>query len=498
MRLQSHQARKKIAQCLDGKRTQAIEIFLNGAGVTFDQVRNCIQDLNPKALGLEQLCKVVEFYPPDEELGTLKAFQEANDPKVLPWGRAEEFLISMINIAHFKTRGECCVVRAQFGEDFDGIAQDVGVLKTCLNSVASSTALPAVFRLVMQMGNYLNYGTAKGAQCGFSLDTLPLLIRVEGFNDKTYSLMRFLMDTLEGDRTVREEAFEDLKLCDSVAKLDFEESVRRLSELEKNVAKVEVAIKSGDPSNESGPSKINDEKFDAEMRKFVSDAKSQLTTLRTQADAVTELSKKVTDFYAEKPKTPTGEYLAKFADFRKNMVEARQQNLVAKAKQDKARKARAEKENAAPKEANAPSVSVKNPSSSPACASSPSKEMAMTKKPSMGKEKVAMKVTIPETPMFKTLSSKMANGASAPSKDRRASISKMKETSGGVILGGSNLEVPGRMSVGATGRREMFSVPDSGRISLGISHASHASLDKDKTLDKALEDYKRLFGKTKA
>ena len=74
------------------------------------------------------------------------------------------------------------------------------MLQSCLRAVTESVWLPNIFALVMQIGNYLNHGTSKGQQRGFTLDTLPLLNRVEGFQDKSYSLIRFIMDTLEADR----------------------------------------------------------------------------------------------------------------------------------------------------------------------------------------------------------------------------------------------------------------------------------------------------------
>merc|ERR1719408_609768 len=93
------------------------------------------------------------------------------------------------------------------------------------------------------MGNYLNWGTNKGAQKGFTLDSLPLMMRVEGFADKTYTLMRFLMDTLEGDKTLRDEALEDMKNCDSSSKLDFDDALRQLGELDKAVRAVDDIVK---------------------------------------------------------------------------------------------------------------------------------------------------------------------------------------------------------------------------------------------------------------
>lgn len=235
-------------------------------------------------------------------------FKKTNDPSILPWGRAEEFLLQLLEIPNFKVRAECCLTKSRFDSVCNEILQDVDLLHKCLSHVVDSNWLPNIFALVMQMGNYLNHGTNKGQQRGFTLDTLPLLTRVEGFSDKSYSLIRFLMDTLELDRKVKDGAMKDLELCDSAAKLDFDESVRRLTEMEKKVMLVESNLKD-----------VEMDAFQKVMQDFVTMAQEKLSKLREQVEEVQGLSKRCCDLFAEKPKTPTGETLGKLAAFRKDL-----------------------------------------------------------------------------------------------------------------------------------------------------------------------------------
>ncbi|CAE8620767.1 unnamed protein product [Polarella glacialis] len=346
---QAKASKKSAATCLEGKRSQGIEIFLNGCGVNIGHVRSCVLDLDDQALGHENLGKVSDFYPNAEEVVLLKGFQQENDPKELPWGRAETFLIDLMSVPYFKERADCCMAKGMFAGEFFEISGDVGILRSSLVSIVNSASLPNIFALVMQVGNYLNHGTNKGAQRGFTLDTLPLLMRVEGFEDKSYTLMRFLMDTLESDRSVKDGALKDLELCESASKLDFEEASRRLSELEKKVRGVEAIVAAKAPSDAEATngaadegSPLGDSRFDRVMRSFVADAKTRLADLRTQVEEVAGLSKQCMDLYAEKLKTPASETLAKFALFRKDMEEGRRQNLLAKVKKEKAEKKKAE------------------------------------------------------------------------------------------------------------------------------------------------------------
>eukprot|EP00927_Polykrikos_kofoidii_P038732 TRINITY_DN33156_c1_g1_i1.p1 TRINITY_DN33156_c1_g1~~TRINITY_DN33156_c1_g1_i1.p1 ORF type:complete len:1639 (+),score=436.28 TRINITY_DN33156_c1_g1_i1:144-4919(+) len=331
--------KKAVATCIDAKRTQGIEIFLNGAGVTVEQVKSCVLDLNEKAIAIESLQQVGELFPGKEEYEMLENFRKDNDPAQMPWGRAEKFCLALMDISNFLLRSECCVIRGKFQEEFENVDKEVGQLKLCLKSVCGSTAITAIMAMVMQIGNFLNHGTNMGARAGFTLDTLALLMRVEGFDDKSYTLMRFMMDSLETDKRLRDEAIEDMKLCEASSRLDFTESVRQLTELEKNVSKVADAVV---PAPEATVAKIGDPQFESAMRVFVTNSQKQLGVLRESVEEVTELCKQCVDMYAEKPKTPIGETLTKFAHFRKDMEEARRQNLLAKVKKEKAEKRRNE------------------------------------------------------------------------------------------------------------------------------------------------------------
>jgi len=308
---------------------------MNATACNVEQVKSCVLDMNDKAISSDNLSKCIELYPTAEELPMLKEFQKDNDPKVLPWGRAENFVIQLMNVNQFLLRADCQVTRFTFKEEFDNVAAEIKAVKSCLLSLVNSTALHALFAMVMQIGNFMNFGSSKGAQRGFSLDTLALLPRVDGFSDKSYSLMRFIMESLESDKTLRDDSLEDMKYCDEVSKLSFEETDKQVGDLEKVVKRVSDAVT---PAEGQAVGKIGDEQFERHIRIFLVDAQKQVASLREDTNKCVELVKQCIDMYAEKPKSPIAEAMIKFATFRKDMEDARRQNLLAKAKREKAEK----------------------------------------------------------------------------------------------------------------------------------------------------------------
>jgi len=178
--------------------------------------------------------------------------------------------------------------------------------------------------------------------------------------------------------------------------------------------------------------------------------------------------------FAEKPKSPIGEFLVKFANFRKDLNEARRQNLVAKAKKEKLEKKKREEEakkaKAAAKSGNAPtagdskaSAKAKSAKASPAKAASAatsanSKRTAADAAPMnpLIPLKKKYQLVIPEH--HKDLFS--GAGARAPLSSRGGK--RTSETSGGDHLLNMGSSVDSRLSIGPAAK-----LLDSGPVGAG-------------------------------
>merc|ERR1719235_1241560 len=64
---ESKQKKKTNHAVLESKKTQAVEIFLNGSKVTLEKVQAAVVDLDHTALTGEVLTKVIDFYPVGED-----------------------------------------------------------------------------------------------------------------------------------------------------------------------------------------------------------------------------------------------------------------------------------------------------------------------------------------------------------------------------------------------------------------------------------------------
>jgi len=165
---------------------------------------------------------------------------------------------------------------------------------------------------------------------------------VDSCTDKSYSLMRYLLECLETQKPLRDKTLEDLKLAENASKLDLDETVKRLAELDKKVRNAEEMVRprGEDATEAQDPERglVNDAKFEEPIRKFALEAKSDLCLLTEQRDRVLVLVNRTCETFGEKPRTPVAETLKKLSAFRKDMEDARRSNLLARVKKDKAEK----------------------------------------------------------------------------------------------------------------------------------------------------------------
>merc|ERR1712007_331572 len=100
---------------------------------------------------------------------------------------------------------------------------------------------------------------------------------------------------------------------------------------------------------------VNDAKFEEIIRLFALEGKSKLSILTEQRDRVLILVNRTCETFGEKTKTPVADTLKKLSAFKKDMEDARRNNLLARAKKEKAERRAAEKATAAANKAAAAS-----------------------------------------------------------------------------------------------------------------------------------------------
>jgi dishevelled associated activator of morphogenesis len=179
---------------MEKKRANAVEIFLSILKLSNQELTDIIysMDSNEKISGdvVEQL---VNFVPSDEET---KKLQE-NRHEFENFQKADRFLYEMSKIYRLKQKLQCLIFKKKFNEKYTELKNKVDKISQSCNILMSSKNIVELLRIVLCMGNYMNQTNRNGDACGFSISNLKKLIDVKSTTDTSFSLLHFLVSTVE-------------------------------------------------------------------------------------------------------------------------------------------------------------------------------------------------------------------------------------------------------------------------------------------------------------
>eukprot|EP00397_Hematodinium_sp_SG-2012_P001727 GEMP01001732.1.p1 GENE.GEMP01001732.1~~GEMP01001732.1.p1 ORF type:complete len:1513 (+),score=371.15 GEMP01001732.1:435-4973(+) len=305
--------RSSVLSVLEPRRSGNVEILMSGRNVTLEKVQRVVTDLDLEALPIDTLQEVLALFPNPEEAQTLKNADIGTMP------RGEVFLLGLLDILDFKNRALACIIRGTFSQAVCDISEEFNCLYSCCRKILDSRALVCIFGIILQTGNFLNYGSNKGAQLGFALDTLSQLSRVASPVEKNVSLVHFIAETAWCEsRESLKAALDDLSGCLDASKVDFMDACRRSNDAEKDVRRVEAILEKMNQPPESSV----ESRFSTMMQNFTQEGRAQLVQLQERRDALQKLMPQVSSTFGERVDTPITESLEKLGLFRRDLQNA--------------------------------------------------------------------------------------------------------------------------------------------------------------------------------
>ena len=162
----------EILHLVDTKRSNAVDIGLSRFKMTHEQIRDAIWDLDSAQLTLERTQTLVKLIPTQEEMEQLKD----HEADIQTLGNTERFFLTVGSIPKLEARLKAFAFKQDWEEIVSGSEANVNLLDRCCVKLRSSKPLHETLETILAIGNYLNGGTAKGAQWGFRLNTLSKVL----------------------------------------------------------------------------------------------------------------------------------------------------------------------------------------------------------------------------------------------------------------------------------------------------------------------------------
>lgn len=185
----------KQVSMVDSKRSQNMCIMLAQFGrKPFSEVVQAVVQLNVEVVGLAGITSLLEFVPEESETSMIDEYL-ANGGDISALGKAEKYVVAISEVPNLKQRLMAMQVKCTFDDDLAHLREDVELIQNATREVRQSQRFPQLLKLVLQLGNVLNKGSAKGDAQGFRISNLMKLAQTKTNHGST--LLHYLILNLE-------------------------------------------------------------------------------------------------------------------------------------------------------------------------------------------------------------------------------------------------------------------------------------------------------------
>ena len=227
-------------QLLEAKRSTSVGIAMKRItdGLQGKELRDALMEVDENVLPLEVIPMVIEIVPTADEKRQLLEY--TGDLSTLD--KPEQLLRSLAHIPRLEARLKAMAFKAQLELDMDGVLmQQIDDLKAACELVRDSKELHALMAIVLDVGNALNAGTAKGNAVGFKLSTLLKLAELKAADKKT-TLLHFVVDVVQQSVPQIARICEAQKAVRDASRISLDELEIKRLDAERGLAHVDAEI----------------------------------------------------------------------------------------------------------------------------------------------------------------------------------------------------------------------------------------------------------------
>ncbi|CAD6188464.1 unnamed protein product [Caenorhabditis auriculariae] len=209
--------KEDVIELLTPKRSQNVAIMLK----QFKNMEEFLGDLRENAPieEIDALQTLKNMLPQLEEEEALKRYSG----EVSLLSLSSQFLLRLASIPHYRLRIECVLFRSEFERTMDEMQPNAAMLSDACDEIMTSSCVPRLLQLLVNIGNYLNSSNPNGNAFGFTLNSMWKLVDLKTNKHECSllhviatcdpSLASILTQELPSLPRAAEISFEELKNC---------------------------------------------------------------------------------------------------------------------------------------------------------------------------------------------------------------------------------------------------------------------------------------------
>uniref|UniRef100_A0A8C6VII3 Inverted formin 2 n=1 Tax=Naja naja TaxID=35670 RepID=A0A8C6VII3_NAJNA len=176
---------------LDSKKSLNLNIFLKQFKCTNEEVVKMIQEGDRTKFDVEVLKQLLKLLPEKHEIENLKAFKEEKEKL----SNADQFYLLLLGVPSYQLRIECMLMCEETAVLLEMLQPKAETIRRACEDLLSSHRLPVFCQLILNVGNFLNYGSHTGDADGFKIGTLLKLTETKA-NQTRITLLHHILEVV--------------------------------------------------------------------------------------------------------------------------------------------------------------------------------------------------------------------------------------------------------------------------------------------------------------
>ncbi|KAF7665026.1 hypothetical protein LDENG_00158400 [Lucifuga dentata] len=223
---------------IDAKKSLNLNIFLKQFKCSNEDFVVMIQKGDRSKFDVEVLKQLLKLLPEKHEIENLKSFQGEKEKLA----NVDRFYITLLSVPCYQLRIECMLLCEETASVLDMLKPKVWLVEEACQSLRMSTLMPNFCRLILDVGNFLNYGSHTGNAEGFKISSLLKLTETKA-NKSRITLLHHILEEAEANHPELLALPDEIQICEKAAGVNMDSVqsetsalLKRLNETAKKVS----------------------------------------------------------------------------------------------------------------------------------------------------------------------------------------------------------------------------------------------------------------------
>ncbi|XP_056261221.1 inverted formin-2-like isoform X2 [Seriola aureovittata] len=224
---------------IDARKSLNLNIFLKQFRCSHEDFVSLIWRGDRSKFDVEVLKQLIKLLPEKHEIENLKSHQADRDKLA----SVDQFYLQLLDVPSYSLRIQCMLLCEESSCVLETLKPKAEVLDRACQSVRESTRLPSFCKLILSVGNFLNYGTHTGNAEGFKISTLLKLTETKA-NKSRITLLHHILQEVEENHPDLLNLPDDLEICEKAAGFNVESIQSEANTLIKQLKNSESRVSS--------------------------------------------------------------------------------------------------------------------------------------------------------------------------------------------------------------------------------------------------------------